>query len=159
MDCRKSQDELISRSTASPALQQHLDGCEKCRRFAADMQLIGPLRKSPIATPDLLRERTLDQCQELLADKLATRRLSPWQRCGRICDSPQFVVAVAALGVMILGWWLANQINVAETSDSIMSIKMLFIQIGIQNFIAALLFPIVWLMQSNWRRRRDTQPS
>jgi hypothetical protein len=39
-----------------------------------------------------------------------------------------------------------------------MSIKLAFVQLGVQNFVAALLFPIIWLMRSNWRPRRDTQP-
>jgi hypothetical protein len=160
VNCRQTQNELVTRLKPGADVQKHLAGCEECRRFAADLQLVGTLRESPIATPVLLREQTLDRCHELLADKTATSRMSLWQRCRRICDSPQFVVTIAALGAIILGWWLAIQIpDIAEGSDSIMSIKLAFAQLGAQNFAAALLFPIVWKMRSNWRQRRDTQPS
>jgi hypothetical protein len=160
MDCRQTQDELIGRPRPGADAQQHLTGCEECRRFAADLQLIGTLRTSSIATPALLKEQTLDRCLELLADKTAASRMSLWRRCRRICDSPQFVVTIAALGAIILGWWLANQIpDIAEGSDAIMSIKLAFVQLGVQNFVAALLFPILWMMRFNWCQRRDNQPS
>jgi hypothetical protein len=155
VNCHDLQEKLIERSELDPECQQHLDGCGNCRRFAADLKRMASLLEPPAKTPAHLREQTLERCQDTLANQTAERGMTVFQRCGRILGTPQFVVAAAALGVVILGWWLASQLpDIAEGNDAIMSIKLTFVQIGLQNFVAALLFPIIWLMKSRLLERR-----
>ena len=146
MDCRTLQNELISRAEVSPEADRHMSGCDNCRRFAADLQFIGKLCNTPVTTPAALSEHTLSRCHQLIEDQTTSRRMTVWQRRLRVIGSPQFIAGAAALAVMILGWWLATQIQDAQSSDSITSIKLAFVQVGIQNFGAALLFPLLWWM-------------
>ena len=153
MDCRQTQDELIGGNLSAKG-GRHVADCKECRRFASDLRLIATLSGSSFATPTLLRERTLDECQELLAHRAAPHSKSLWRRCRRICGSPQLIAGAAALCIIVLGWWLAQKMNAAQSGDSVVSIKLAFVQLGIQNFAAALLFPVLWLMTPKRHQRR-----
>ena len=160
MDCRQLQDELVGSSAPDKEAQEHLDGCSECRRFAADLALFGTLRDASPETPVILRGETLDRCHEILAKQTAASGLAVWRRCRRLCESPRFIVTVAGLGVVILGWWLAVQApGLEQGSESLTSIKLAFLQIGLQNFFAALLFPAVWMMRSTRRRHHSSHAS
>ncbi|MEJ2720245.1 MAG: hypothetical protein P8181_03770 [bacterium] len=154
MDCRQTRDELIGGHDLSAAAERHITDCNECRRFASDLRLIATLRGSSFATPALLRERTLDECHKRLAQRTAPQSKSLWQRCRRICGSPQLIAGAAALCVIVVGWWLAQEMNAAQSGDSVVSIKLAFVQLGIQNFAAALLFPILWLITPKRHQRR-----
>jgi len=160
VNCHDVQEKLTERSQLNSECQRHLDVCRDCRQFAADLKLMSALFAPPVETPVHLREQTLHRCQDALAERTAERRMPVLQRCRRIFGTPQLVVTIAALGVLILGWWLASQLpDIAEGNDAIMSIKLAFVQIGLQNFVAALLFPIIWLMKSRLIERRRLETS
>jgi hypothetical protein len=138
-----------------PAAQRHLDSCHDCRQFAADVQTIWKLSESPVSTPALLRERTLDQCREMLAERAAVRAMSPWQRCRRLIDSPRFVAAVATLGVLIVISVTILQINNNGDSDANWLMKLAVTQFAVQNYVAALFLPVFLVLKNRFGARQS----
>lgn len=153
MKCRTAQQELSSRSEPSPAVQQHLESCEDCRRFADDLHIFRSLSDAPAKTPPVLKEVTLERCRAMLAEKAATHKRPFWMRCRRLLDSPQFVAATAILGVIILGTLAAMQINDVQDRDASFLIKISIVQIIAQNLIAALFMPALLMLGNRSRGR------
>jgi hypothetical protein len=153
MDCRTAQRELSGGDALEPAVEQHLEGCDACRRFADDVRAIRTLGETPVETPALLREQTLDLCREILAERATTRSLSFWQRYRRMCDSPRFVAAAAIVSVLILTTITILQINNNGDSGASWLMKLAVIQFGVQNYVAALFLPILLVLKNRFSRR------
>lgn len=150
MDCRTVQQELSARSELEPAAQRHLAGCDDCRRFADDVRAIQTLSESPVSTPAILRERTLDQCREMLAERASVRSMSPLQRFRRLIDSPRFVAATATLGALVVITVTILQINKNGTSDATWLMKLAVTQFAVQNYVAALFLPVFLVLKNKY---------
>jgi hypothetical protein len=147
MDCRHVQQELGSRSEVSAEVRRHIEDCEDCRLFAADLQAILELSESPVTTPTVLREQTLDDCRALLAGQTAEREMSLRQRLRAVWDSPQFIVAATALGLLIVGIMTIVQIKDDQDTAANLPLSLAIGQFVVQNFIAALFVPILLMMK------------
>jgi len=147
MKCRDVQEEAIGRSELSPAAQQHIDGCDDCRAFFADLQAIQAVCDVPVDTPAFLREHTLARCGELLREKTAVGESTPWQRWRRVLDSPRFVAAAAIVGVAILITVMALQIDSAQDDFTNLSLKLTIFQVVALNIFTALFLPALLLFK------------
>ena len=153
MDCRFAQQELSGGSETTPEVQRHLESCDGCRQFAEDLRVFRTLGESTVTTPPVLRERTFDRCRVMLVDNTAARRETLWQRCRRIMDSPQFVLAAATLGILIVATIAVLQIDKAQDRDASILIRVTIFQIVIQNFVAALFLPALLFLKDRFRAR------
>jgi predicted anti-sigma-YlaC factor YlaD len=147
MDCTHAQRELAGRAQVVAEVQRHVDDCEACRRFAADVHAIAAMSESPVATPPVVREQTLDECLSLLTEQNAARDASWRQRLSAVWDTPQFIVLAAALGLLIVGIVTAVQFKDARESGVNLPVALTIGQFVIQNFIAALFLPILLMMK------------
>ena len=148
MKSRDDKEEAIGRSELSPAAQQHIDGCDDCRAFYADLQAIQTVCDVPVETPAFLRERTLVRCGELLREKTTVGESTLWQRWRSALDSPRFVAAAAIVGVAILITVTALQIDDAQDDVTNLSLKLTISQVVAQNILAALFLPALLLLKS-----------
>lgn len=155
MDCRFAQKELGAGSEVSPEVQRHVESCGECRAFAEEVRVFRFLSESTVATPAALKERTLDGCRTILAENTAKRREPLWQRWHRLKDSPQFVVAAATLGMLILTTVAVLQIDGAQDENASLLIRVTIIQFGVQNLAAALFLPALLLLKSRLGARPE----
>jgi anti-sigma factor RsiW len=147
MDCRNVREEAIVRSQLNPAIQQHIEGCDECRAFCADISTIQSAFDVPAVTPVQLRERTLAECADLLRDKTSIDRTPWWQKWRRAFDSPRFVTAAAVLCVAILITVTALQIGDAQTDAVRVSLKLAIFQIVAINVFTAIFLPALLLFR------------
>jgi len=147
MNCREVREEVIGRSQLSPAIRQHIDGCEDCRAFYADVQDIQAACDEPAETPAFLREHTLARCAELLRAKTAPGKAPVWQRWCRALDSPRFVASAAIAGIAILITVTAVQIAGAQDDASAIPLKLTIFQVLAQNIFTALFLPALLLFR------------
>ena len=147
MDCREVREEAIGRSQLSPAVQQHIEGCDECRAFFADVEIIQYAAEAPVETPTFLRERTLARCADLLREKTTVDRMPRWQRWRRAFDSPRFVAAAAMLGVAILIIVTALQVEDAQNDAVSMFLKLAIFQVVALNVFTALFLPALLLLR------------
>ena len=147
MNCREVREQVIGRSQLSPAIQQHIDGCENCRAFYADVQDIQAACDEPAETPTFLREHTLARCAELLRAKTAAGKATVWRRWGRVLDSPRFVASGAIAGIVILITVTAVQIGNAQDDAVSVPLKLSIFQVLAQNVFTALFLPALLLFR------------
>jgi hypothetical protein len=141
MDCRQVKEELIAGQEPSPRARQHLDGCDECREFYADIQAIRSAYGTSVQTPASLRQRTLASCRDLLAERAAAAESSLWRRCRRVVDSPRFVAAAAILSVAVVISVIGFQLDDIQDEAISLPIK-LTITLGVaQNVFTALFMP------------------
>jgi hypothetical protein len=152
MECRHVQEALGSGLGADAAVERHMESCEQCRRFAADLQWIRALCLPSVATPPLLRERTLEQCRAVLAERAIRRRLRVRERCRRFFDSPRFVVVAAVLCILIAVGVGTLQIDDIQDEETNVSINLTIIQFVVQNLLAALALPALWVYRNKLGR-------
>jgi len=148
MKCRIAQIEIGSGSALSPAGREHLDACEECRRFATSLDGLRVLGRSSLATPPNLREQTLDHCQRLLAEKTAESKMSFGQRLRRRIDSPGFIVIFGTLSVIILVGLTAMQLDGMQDKTAGNILKVVIIQLVVQNLAAALFLPALMFLRN-----------
>jgi len=153
-ECRNAQEHLAVGEAASPEVQRHLEGCGECRRFAGDVQAFHTALESTVATPVELRNRTLVRCRAMLDDKAVARETSFRERCRRICTSPRFIVTAATLSVLILVGMEVFQLDDTLDAYTSLLIKIVLIQIAIQNFAAALFMPVLLTLKAGPGRPR-----
>jgi predicted anti-sigma-YlaC factor YlaD len=147
MNCSDARQELTDRSEPTAAVRQHLDGCEECRSFLADLGLIQQAIGEPFSTPPALRENTLARSLELLEQKTAAAETSPWLRFRRALDSPRFVATAAALIVVIFVTWMSVQIGGSRDDETNLTMKVAIFQVLAQNVYAALFLPALLLLR------------
>jgi len=148
MECRHVQEALGSGLEEDADIARHLEGCAECRRFAADLQCIRALCLPSVATPPLLRERTLERCRAALAERAIGRRMPARERCRRLFDSPRFVAVAAALCVVITVVVGVLQSGGIENDETSASIKLAIITFVVENLLAALVFPALWICRN-----------
>ena len=148
MKCRIAQIEIGSGSELSPAVHEHLDACEKCRRFAVGLAGLRVLSRSSLTIPPNLRERTLDHCQKLLAEKIAASGMSFGQRLRRRIDSPGFIVTFGTLSVIILVGLTAMQVDGMQDKTAGNILKVVIIQLVVQNLAAAMFLPALMFLKN-----------
>lgn len=158
MDCGSLKIQLAAREAITAEAQIHLDGCESCRRFAAEIETVCRLcqRADQVApsTPPVLRHRTLWRSRKTLAEQVADRELSPRQRWGRkLTSAPVVATTVVILGMILLTFttW-----ELAQSQDETMRLpfKLILGLIVAQNIMAALLMPAMFV----WRNRNSSGP-
>ena len=152
MNCRDAIEEIIGRSEPTGAALEHLDGCEQCRLFLADLKTIQQAFDTPVTTPPALATNTLARSLEMLREKTAAPEASPLQRWRRALDSPRVVAAAAALGVVVLAIWIALQIDGAKNDAANVPLKLAIIQIVAQNVFTALFLPAFLLFKGGLAR-------
>jgi hypothetical protein len=164
MKCRTVQIEIGSGSELSPELRNHLAACSECRRFAAGLDGLRMLGGSGPDTPPDLRERTLDRCQELLAEMSSppargSVRRSAWPRwLQRLIDSPAFIAAFATASVIILVGVTALQVDRLQDKTAADMAKIFFVQLAVQNLGAALFLPALMFTKQRPGGRLSNPP-
>jgi len=148
MNCRKTQEALGSGLETDAAVERHMESCDRCRRFAVDLEWIRSLCAPSMATPPLLRERTLEQCRAALAERAIGRRLRVRERCRRFFDSPRFVAVAAVLCILIAVGVGTLQIDDIQDEETNVSINLTIIQFVVENLLAALVFPALWIYRN-----------
>ena len=147
MKCRTAQIEIGSSSELSRAVRDHLDSCDDCRRFAAGLDELRLLSRSNLAAPPDLRERTLDHCQRILAEKTASPGPTYGQRLRGLFDSPGFIAAFATSSVIILVGLTAMQADSLQDKTASNLFKIIFVQLAVQNLAAALFLPALMFIK------------
>jgi hypothetical protein len=147
MKCRTVQIEIGSGSELRQAAHDHLDVCDECRRFAAGLDELRLLSRSNLATPPGLRERTLDHCQRMLAEKTILPGPTYGQRLRRLFDSPGFIAAFATSSVIILVGLTAMQVDSLQDKTASNLFKIIFVQLAVQNLAAALFLPALMFIK------------
>lgn len=150
MECRDAQNELTGGQEPSPLLKQHVDGCDGCRRYHADILAMRSALGAPVQTPPLLRERTLARCSEMLAGTAVGSKSSLWQRCRRALDSPRFVATAATLSVVVLIWVTVSQIDNIQDDATSLSIKLSITLVVVQNLFTALFLPALLMLRGRF---------
>jgi hypothetical protein len=156
MDCKQVQIELSMAAEQDAVVQQHLRSCGNCRQFAEDLEIIQVMTGAELPTPVLLREHTLDRCRFLLAERSARKLVSKTQRLRALAETPKFVTVTAFLSVALLATAIVLQVFIDPNPDTNMIVKISFIQIVLQNFVAVLFMPAL-LMFKNRRITDVTQ--
>jgi anti-sigma factor RsiW len=141
MKCRDVQTELLGRSKPGRAVLAHIEDCDDCRRFRADLRTISAAFGAPVSTPPDLRKQTLARCREMLREKTAAGQESLLQRCRRAFESRRFIAAAGALGFAILITAMTLQIEMAQDDFSSLSVKITILQVAAQNALAAMFLP------------------
>ena len=148
MDCKHVQQQLSAGTAPDPALNQHIEECDDCRQFAADLLDIHGMIDSAISTPNLLREQTLDLCRTKLAEQTNGHKVTETNRLRVLVESPRFVVVTAVLSVLLLATSIVLQIFFDPAQGTNMIVKISIIQIVLQNFIAALFMPTLMMFRN-----------
>lgn len=148
MECRHVQEALSSGLDADAAVVRHMESCDRCRRFAADLQWIRSLCAPSMATPRFLREQTLERCRVALAERAIRRRMPARERCRHLFDSPRFVAVAVALCVVIAVVVGVLQSGGIENDETSASIKLAIITFVVENLLAALVFPALWIYRN-----------
>ena len=152
MNCRDARQEVIDRSEPTAAARRHLDHCEECRSFCADLRVIRQALDTPVSTPLSLRAQTLARCREMLREKTAAAETSRWQSFRRAFGSPRFVAAAAVLGVAVLVTWISLQIDGSLDEATNTSLKLAIYQVVAQNVFTALFLPALLLFKGGFAR-------
>ncbi len=148
MDCKQVQMKLSTADKRDPAVPQHIQSCESCQQFAEDLGIIGEMIDPTVSTPVLLREHTLDRCRTILADRSTRKSASKIGRFRALAESPKFVAVTAVLSVLLLATSIVLQVFIDPNPDTNMIVKISFIQIVLQNFVAALFMPALLMFRN-----------
>jgi hypothetical protein len=147
MNCRDARQEVIGAADPTAAARRHLDQCDECRLFCADLVLIQQALDTPVSTPSSLRVQTLARSQEMLREKLTAVETSPWHSLRHTLSRPGFVAAAAALGVAIFVTWISLQIDGAQDDATDSTLKLAIFQMVAQNVFTALFLPAFLLFK------------
>ncbi|MGD8412650.1 MAG: hypothetical protein PVF33_00370 [Candidatus Latescibacterota bacterium] len=138
----------MDRSPLPEATRRHLAGCEQCRLFRSDLELIQRGLEVDVPTPPAVRERTLAKTLQLLQERPSAARSSKWRRLRGVLDSPRFVAAAASLGVVALVTWMSIQAGGSADDEANLTWKLAIFQLMAQNVYAALFLPALLLLRN-----------
>ena len=97
------------------------------------------------AIPADLREQTLNGCLKLMADKPAGTAFG--RRFRQLLDSPTFIATFASSAVIILVGLMAWQSGSLEDTAAGKFVKIIIIQLVVQNLAAALFLPALMFLK------------
>ncbi len=166
MDCREIQAriaELAGDATPAAPLRQHLETCDECRAFQADVQEVKRLLAAPLRTPRELRAATLARCRDELSGVAAAAKSSqteqPMSAWRRFVSAPQNIAAVALLSTAVLIAVAATIADISDDALSRFSVQSVVVQFIVQNLAAVLLAPALWpLLRRLVQRPTVTRP-
>jgi hypothetical protein len=150
MECREVQNQLMELQEPNPQVAQHIDGCDDCRRYYADILAVRSAFGTPVQTPSSLRKRTLVRCSELLAERTTATAPSWRQRCRRVLDSPRFVAIAATVSVVVLITVTTSQIDNIQDEATSLFVKLAVTLVVAQNLFTALFLPALLMLRSRF---------
>jgi predicted anti-sigma-YlaC factor YlaD len=147
MKCKEVRGILDIHSTAiSEEMRAHLQQCKGCSRYYDDVLYVRSLPvkvEKSLPTPERLKAKTLELCQNIIAAKSAEKNFPLRERIKLVWQSPKFVLAVAllALGVLLVMSGVGDGTSSSQPVQSF-ALQMLLLVL-VQNLILSVFSPLI----------------